>query len=247
MTVKDKIALVTGSARGLGRAIAEKLAERGAKIVISDILEELAAGTAEELRQKGYETLAVPADVTKIEDVKKLVDKTVEHFGSLDILVNNAGVTKDALILRMKEADWDFVLTVNLKGAYLVTQAAAKVMFKKRSGRIINISSVVGRMGNIGQANYVSSKAGLIGLTKATARELAPRNITVNAVAPGFINTEMTENLPEAVREEFNRSTALKRFGEPEDIANTVAFLASDDAAYITGQVVPVDGGLTMY
>ncbi len=246
MDFKGKTALITGSARGLGKAIAKKLAQKGAKIVISDVLFELAEETVNEFKSEGFEAIACKADVTNKEDVKALINSTVEKFGSLDILVNNAGITKDTLILRMKEDAWDAVINVNLKGAFLVTQAASKVMFKQRSGTIVNISSVVGRIGNIGQANYSASKAGLIGLTKSAAREFAPRNIRVNAIAPGFINSEMTAGLPEAVREEFMKSTPLKRFGEPEDIANAVAFLASPEAAYITGQVLGVDGGLTM-
>lgn len=247
MDFKGKTALVTGSARGLGKAIALRLASAGARVVISDVLFELAEETVAEFTQKGLEAFACKADVTNIDDVTRLIEAIVEKYQTLDIVVNNAGITRDTLLMRMKETDWDMVLNVNLKGAFLVSQAAAKIMMKQRSGRIINISSVVGRMGNAGQTNYAASKAGLIGLTKSAARELAGRNITVNAVAPGFIKTEMTENLPGPVREEFMRSTPLKRFGEPEDVASAVAFLASDEAAYITGQVIGVDGGLTMY
>lgn len=247
MDFKGKTALITGSARGLGKAIAHKLASAGANVVIADVLIELAEETVAEFKEKDLEAFAFKADVTNIDDVKKLIEATVERYQTLDIVVNNAGITRDTLLMRMKETDWDMVLNVNLKGAFLVSQAAARVMVKQRSGRIINISSVVGRMGNAGQTNYAASKAGLIGLTKSVARELAGRNITVNAIAPGFIKTEMTENLPGAVREEFMRSTPLKRFGEPEDVASAVAFLASDEAAYITGQVIGVDGGLTMY
>ncbi|SYZ72387.1 3-oxoacyl-(acyl-carrier-protein) reductase [Candidatus Zixiibacteriota bacterium] len=246
MDFKGKTALVTGSARGIGKAIAERLANRGARIVISDVLAELAEATAAELKAKGYETAAIKANVTDPGDVNHLIEETLSRFQTLDILVNNAGITRDTLLVRMSEEDWDKVLDINLKGAFLVTQAAAKVMMKQRSGRIINISSVVGRMGNAGQANYAASKAGLIGLTKATAKELAGRSVTVNAVAPGYIATEMTEKLSEAAKEAFLANIPLKRPGTPDDIAGVVAFLASDDAAYITGQVIGIDGGLLM-
>ncbi len=244
--LENKTALVTGSARGIGKAIAYRLGTEGAKVVISDVLFDLASATAEEFRSAGFEALAVRADVTKSDDVALLVEETVTRFGALDIVVNNAGITRDTLLLRMSEADWDLVLNINLKGAFLMTQAAAKVMIKQRSGRIINISSVVGRMGNAGQANYASSKAGLLGLTKSAAKELASRGITVNAVAPGYIATEMTEKLSDAAKEAFLNNIPLKRPGTPDDIAGVVAFLASEDAAYLTGQVIGVDGGLLM-
>ncbi|MEP0828288.1 MAG: 3-oxoacyl-[acyl-carrier-protein] reductase [bacterium] len=243
---ENKTALVTGSARGIGKAIANRLGTEGAKVVISDVLFDLASATAEEFRRAGFESHAVKADVTKADDVASLVEETVTRFGTLDIVVNNAGITRDTLLLRMSEADWDLVLNINLKGAFLMTQAAAKVMIKQRSGRIINISSVVGRMGNAGQANYASSKAGLLGLTKSAAKELASRGITVNAVAPGYIATEMTEKLSDAAKEAFLNNIPLKRPGTPDDIAGVVAFLASEDAAYLTGQVIGVDGGLLM-
>ncbi|MEW6013848.1 MAG: 3-oxoacyl-[acyl-carrier-protein] reductase [Candidatus Zixiibacteriota bacterium] len=243
---ENKTALVTGSARGIGKAIAYRLGTEGAKVVISDVLFDLASATAEEFRRAGFESHAVKADVTKADDVASLVEETVTRFGTLDIVVNNAGITRDTLLLRMSEADWDLVLNINLKGAFLMTQAAAKVMIKQRSGRIINISSVVGRMGNAGQANYASSKAGLLGLTKSAAKELASRGITVNAVAPGYIATEMTEKLSDAAKEAFLNNIPLKRPGTPDDIAGVVAFLASEDAAYLTGQVIGVDGGLLM-
>lgn len=244
--LENKTAVVTGSARGIGKAIAHRLGTEGAKVVISDVLFDLASATAEEFRGAGVEALAIRADVTKYDDVASLVEETVTRFGSLDIVVNNAGITRDTLLLRMSEADWDLVLNINLKGAFLMTQAAAKVMIKQRSGRIINISSVVGRMGNAGQANYASSKAGLLGLTKSAAKELASRGITVNAVAPGYIATEMTEKLSDAAKEAFLNNIPLKRPGTPDDIAGVVAFLASEDAAYLTGQVIGVDGGLLM-
>jgi len=244
--LKGKTALVTGSARGIGKAIAERLASLGAKIVVSDILGDMAESTARELREKGFGAISLRTDVTSAPDVEKTIEDILAKFGALDILVNNAGITKDALIVRMSEEDWDRVLNINLKGAFLVTQASAKVMMKQRSGRIINISSVVGRMGNAGQANYSASKAGLIGLTKSAAKEMAVRGIAVNAITRGYIATEMTEKLPQAAKDAFLNNIPLKRAGTPEDIARVVAFLASDDASYITGQVIGVDGGLLM-
>jgi 3-oxoacyl-[acyl-carrier protein] reductase len=246
MDLSGKTALVTGSARGIGKAVAARLAERGAKIVICDVLAELAEATAKEFISKGFSAFAVAGDVTRTDQVAAIMDKTIAQFQTLDILVNNAGITRDTLLVRMSEEDWDKVLNINLKGAFIVTQAAAKIMMKQRSGRIINISSVVGMMGNAGQANYAASKAGLIGLTKSAAKELAGRGITVNAIAPGYIATDMTENLPEAAREAFLNSIPLKRAGTPDDIAGVVAFLASDDSAYITGQVIGVNGGMLM-
>ncbi len=246
MRFKGKTALITGSARGIGRAIAERLASEGARIIISDVLEEVAQNTVMEFKAKGYDAIAIKADVSSFADAGRLIDEAVKQYETLDIVVNNAGITRDTLMLRMKEADWDAVLNVNLKGAFLVTQAASKVMIKQRSGRIVNISSVVGRMGNAGQTNYAASKAGLIGLTKAAAKELASRGITVNAIAPGFIKSEMTDKMPEAARERLSGGIPLGRLGLPEDVAAVTAFLVSDDAAYITGQVVGVDGGLLM-
>jgi 3-oxoacyl-[acyl-carrier protein] reductase len=241
-----KIALITGASRGIGRSISLALAAQGAKIVAVDL--DLAATevVVEELKQLGAEAIAVQGNVTVAEDTEKMVDAAVAKFGRVDILVNNAGITRDGLLLRMKDEDWDAVLTVNLKGAFLCTRAVSKVMTKQRSGRIINIASIVGQMGNAGQANYCASKAGLIGLTKSNARELAKRNITVNAVAPGFIATAMTDALSEKVRGELTAQIPLERLGSPEDIANAVVFLAAENSGYITGQVIAVNGGMYM-
>ena len=244
--MKDKVAAITGASRGIGRSIALFLAGEGAKVVASARnsaeLEKLVA----EIKEKGGEAIAVAGDVAVTADADRLVDAAVAAYGRLDILVNNAGITRDGLLLRMKDEDWDAVLNVNLKGAFLCTRAAAKVMSKQRYGRIINISSVVGEMGNAGQANYCASKAGLLGLTKAVARELARRNVTVNAVTPGFIVTDMTEALPEKTREELAAQIPLGRLGDAEDIAHAVLFLASDGAGYVTGQVLGVNGGMYM-
>jgi len=244
--MKDKVAAITGASRGIGRSIALFLAGEGAKIVASARnsaeLEKLVA----EIKEKGGEAIAVAGDVAVTADADRLVDAAVAAYGRLDILVNNAGITRDGLLLRMKDEDWDAVLNINLKGAFLCTRAAAKVMSKQRYGRIINISSVVGEMGNAGQANYCASKAGLLGLTKSVARELARRNVTVNAVTPGFIVTDMTEALPEKTREELASQIPLGRLGNAEDIAHAVLFLASDGAGYVTGQVLGVNGGMYM-
>ena len=247
MTSDSKAAIVTGSARGIGKAIALRLAEAGYNIVVSDIIEETARETAKEIEDRfGVKTLVVTADVSKAEDAENLIKQTVDTFGAVDVLVNNAGVTRDNLAIRMSEKDWDMVLNINLKGTFLCSQAAAKVMMKKRSGSIVNISSVSGILGTAGQANYASSKAGVIALTKALARELGPRNITVNAIAPGFILTEMTEQLPDKVKEEYLKQIPLNRAGTPEDIARVVEFLISPSASYITGTVIVVSGGMVM-
>ncbi|RII31605.1 MAG: 3-oxoacyl-ACP reductase [Geobacter sp.] len=244
--VKDRVAVVTGASRGIGRSIALALAAGGARIVAADISLEGCQALVDELAKTGTEAVAVQCNVAVAEDAERLVNAAMEKFGKIDILVNNAGITRDGLLVRMKDDEWDAVLSVNLKGAFVCTRAASKVMTKQRYGRIINIASIVGQMGNAGQANYCASKAGLIGLTKSNARELAKRNITVNAVAPGFIATDMTEALPEKVRQELAAQIPMERLGSADDIANAVLFLASDNSAYITGQVVAVNGGMYM-
>jgi 3-oxoacyl-[acyl-carrier protein] reductase len=244
--LKDKVAVVTGASRGIGKSIALLMARNGAKIVASARNQELLDALVAEIISFGGEAIAVAADVSKTEAANNLIATAVESYGQVDILVNNAGITKDGLILRMKDEDWDSVLDINLKGAFICTRAAAKVMTKKRYGRIINISSVVGEMGNAGQANYCASKAGLIGLTKSNARELSKRNITVNAVAPGFIATDMTDEISDKAKDELSAQIPLGRLGEAEDIAEAVLFLASERSKYITGQVLGVNGGMYM-
>ena len=247
MTEEKRIVLVTGAARGIGRAVALALARPGTTIYVNDVvLGEEAENTRKAVEDQGAAARLLQFNVADQAAVQEGVDRIIQESGRLDILVNNAGITRDNLVLRMKEAEWDQVLGVNLKGAYNCIRAAAKPMIKQRYGRIINMASVVGVMGNAGQANYVASKAGLIGLTKAVARELASRNITVNAVAPGFIETEMTAALPEKVRAEMMAQIPLSRFGAPEEVAQAVVFLAGDAAAYITGQVIQVNGGMLM-
>ncbi|MCX7921817.1 MAG: 3-oxoacyl-[acyl-carrier-protein] reductase [Clostridia bacterium] len=247
MQLKGKTAVITGSGRGLGKAIALKLAQMGANIVLNDIaVSDAVDETAEEFRAAGYNVAVTKGDVRNIEDVEAMINKAVETFGSIDILVNNAGITKDTLMIKMSEKDWDDVLDINLKGAFFCTKVAARIMMKQRSGKIVNIASVAGVMGNPGQANYSASKAGLIGLTKSTAKELSSRGITCNAVAPGLIQSKMTEVLPEKVRENYLNNIPLGRFGTPEDVANVIGFLASEDSNYVTGQVIHIDGGLVM-
>ncbi|WP_139492880.1 3-oxoacyl-[acyl-carrier-protein] reductase [Brevibacillus dissolubilis] len=242
-----KTALVTGASRGIGRAIALKLADAGANVVVNYAGSEAAAAeVVEQIKSMGREAIAVQANVGNAEEVEAMVKTTLEQFGTLDILVNNAGITRDNLIMRMKESEWDEVININLKGVFNCIKAVTRPMMKQRSGRIINITSVVGAMGNPGQANYVAAKAGVIGLTKTTARELASRNINVNAVAPGFITTDMTDKLNDEQKEAMLVNIPLGTLGQPDDIAGVVLFLASDAAKYMTGQTLHVDGGMYM-
>lgn len=246
-TLKGRRALVTGGNRGIGRAIALQLAEAGADIMINFVgSEEEAEATAAECRAFGVQAVCCYADISKEEDVAKLFAEMVQQLGGVDILVNNAGITRDALLLRLSADDFDAVLSTNLRGAFLCMKQASKLMMKQRFGRIINISSVVALRGNVGQVNYAASKAGIIGMTKSLARELASRNVTVNALAPGFIETAMTAELPEAVRAKMLEGIPAGRMGQPEDVAAAALFLASPQAAYITGQVLRVDGGMAM-
>lgn len=246
MFLKDKVALVTGAAQGIGKAIALGLAGEGARVAVSDINLEGVKKTAREIEFLGRQTLTFKTDVSKTKEVNEMVDKILDKFGRIDILINNAGITADSLLIRMKEADWDKVIEINLKGAFICLKAVAKPMLKARSGKVVNVASVIGLIGNVGQANYAASKAGIIGLTKSSARELAPRGINVNAVAPGFIKTLMTERLSSEVKEEMRKRIPLDRFGASEDVARVVLFLVSDSASYVTGQVINVDGGMVM-
>jgi len=244
MSFNEKIAIVTGAARGIGRAIAEALAKEGCKVVIADVAGALDA--AAEMKSAGFEALGLEVDVTNAESVKSMVSTTLEHFGRLDILINNAGITRDGLLMRMKEQDWDLVLSINLKGAFNCCKAACRALMKSPAGRIVNIASVVGLIGNAGQANYSASKAGLIGLTKTLAKEFASRGVTVNAIAPGFIETAMTNQMTEEAKARIFSSIPLGTMGRPADVAAAVQFLASDQAAYVTGHVLCVDGGMAM-
>ena len=246
MRLKDKVALVTGGGRGIGKAIVLALAKEGADIVTCDINLENLKEVAAEIEKLGRKVLILKADVSKMGEVEEMVKKALDKFIKIDILVNNAGITRDNLILRMSEEEWDQVLDINLKGTFNCLKTVTRPMMKARSGRIINIASVVGIMGNPGQANYAASKAGIIGLTKSAAKELASRGINVNAVAPGFIETSMTEALGDEAKEKLTSQIPLKRLGEVADVANLVVFLASDSASYITGEVIKVDGGMLM-
>jgi len=246
MRLKDKVALITGGARGIGQAIAMTFAREGADIVVADVNLEVAQKTALEIEALGRRALAWEMDVTDYAKVEEGVNKILDKFGKVDILVNNAGITKDNLILRMSQVEWDAVINVNLKGTFNCIKAVSRPMIKQRSGKIISIASIIGLMGNAGQANYAASKAGIIALTKTVAKELASRNINANAVAPGFIQTDMTAKLPEDVKAKMLEAIPLAKLGMPQDVANVCLFLAGEDSNYITGQVITVDGGMVM-
>ena len=245
MRLAREVALITGGARGIGKAIALTLVAEGASVVLSDVNDEVHQ-TAAEIRESGGQAASIVGNVTKLEDCEAMVDEALKTFGKLDILVNNAGITRDNLLLKMTEADWDAVLDINLKGTFLCTKAEIKTMIKQRSGKIINIASVIGIMGNAGQANYAASKGGIISFTKTMARELGKRNIRVNAIAPGFIASKMTEVLSEEARNNLLEQIPLGSLGQPEYVAQAVLFLASPEASYITGHVLNVDGGMAM-
>lgn len=245
--LNGKVALVTGASRGIGRSIALELAQNGAKVAVNYAgSKDKAEAVVNEIVAGGGEAIAIQADVADSDAVQSMVKEVISIYGSLDILVNNAGITRDTLVMRMKDEDWDAVLNTNLKGVFLCAKAVTRQMMKQRSGRIINISSVVGVLGNAGQANYVAAKAGVIGLTKSLARELANRNITVNAVAPGFIETDMTDQLTDEIKESMLSQIPLSKLGQPQEIARVVRFLASEDSSYMTGQTLHVDGGMYM-
>ena len=246
MELENKVALVTGGAQGIGRTISEDLARQGAHVVLGDVNLEGAQATAEAINNSGGSASAVKIDVSNQDEVKQVFDSILKDKKPVDIVVNNAGITRDGLMIRMKESDWDIVLNINLKGSFLCSQQAAKQMMKQKSGAIVNIASIVGVMGNFGQANYSASKAGVIGLTKTLAREVASRGIRVNAVAPGFIDTEMTRVLDESVKQQLIEQIPLARLGLPDDVARCVSFLVSDRSSYITGQVINVNGGMLM-
>ena len=247
MLLENQVVLVTGGSRGIGKSVALACAREGAHVIINYAGNVKAAEeTVKEISDLGQKCLAVQADVSKLADVERLIEEATAEFGKIDVLVNNAGITRDGLLMRMKEEDWDAVIETNLKGVFLCTKAVIRGMMKQRTGRIINMTSVVGVMGNAGQANYAAAKAGVIGFTKSTAKELASRGITVNAIAPGFIHSDMTAILPESVKEEMIKAIPIGRMGEADEVADTVLFLASNSARYITGQVIHVDGGMVM-
>ena len=246
MKLAQEVAIITGAARGIGRAIAEALAREGAKVVLVDLLPAVRRHRCRDAAKAGYEVLALTGDVASFDQAQQLVDQTIEHYGQVDILVNNAGITRDNLLLRMPPEDWEKVININLTGTFNLTKAAIKPMIKRKTGKIINIASIIGEIGNVGQANYAASKAGVIAFTKSVAKELGSRGIRANAVAPGFIKSQMTEVLPDKVKAELEKQIPLSRLGLPEDVAKAVVFLASSDADYITGQVLNIDGGMVM-
>ncbi|MBE9503308.1 MAG: 3-oxoacyl-[acyl-carrier-protein] reductase [Proteobacteria bacterium] len=246
MQLEGKRVLITGAAQGIGKSIALLMAKEGADLAISDINLELAISTAKEVESLGRKAVAIEGNVADSKSVDEMVSKVVQHLGGIDVLVNNAGITRDTLLMRMKDEDWDAVININLKGTFNCTRSAVKHMSKQRSGKIINIASIVGLMGNVGQANYAASKAGVIGLTKTAAREYAARGININAVAPGFIATAMTDAIPEKARDELTAQIPMGKLGSSDDVANAVLFLASEASSYITGQVISVNGGMYM-
>jgi 3-oxoacyl-[acyl-carrier protein] reductase len=246
-SLSNKIAIVTGASRGIGSAIAHNLSKAGAKVVLISRSIDALKSVESEIKSNGGEAISITADVSNLESFTNAISQVVETWGTVDILINNAGITKDNIILRLKEEDWDAVIDINLKGCFNGIKAVTRSMLKARSGRIINITSVIGLIGNSGQSNYAASKAGILGLTKSIAKELGSRNITVNAIAPGYIQTEMTDNLDQTSKDNLMKSIPLQRLGKPEEIASLVCFLASEEAAYITGQTLNVDGGMVMY
>lgn len=246
-SLSNKIAIVTGASRGIGSAIAHNLSKAGAKVVLISRSIDALKSVESEIKSNGGEAISITADVSNLESFTNAISQVVETWGTVDILINNAGITKDNIILRLKEEDWDAVIDINLKGCFNGIKAVTRPMLKSRSGRIINITSVIGLIGNSGQSNYAASKAGILGLTKSIAKELGSRNITVNAIAPGYIQTEMTDNLDQTSKDNLMKSIPLQRLGKPEEIASLVCFLASEEAAYITGQTLNVDGGMVMY
>ena len=246
MKLKDRVAIVTGGARGIGREIALTLAREGASIAICDVNEEALSQTKTEIEAISRQCIVSTVDVGDYVSCEKMANKTLDKFGKIDILINNAGITRDSLLMRMKEEDWDAVLRVNLKGAFNFTKVVCRAMIKQRYGKVVNIASIIGIMGNAGQANYAASKAGLIGLTKSSAKELASRGINVNAIAPGFIKTSMTDKLTDEQKEGMLKLIPLNSLGSPSDVANLALFLVSDSASYITGEVIKVDGGMVM-